>query len=243
LVFNSDPVGDNQGTVLFVIGANGKNFKRLTDNTARNLAPSWSPVLDNETLQIFDQQAQNPAAPAATTAPAEPAVSAPPADAQTVKIVVAQEVLPMGTRIEQDDVLLCDWPINWTSQYAITATNDVIGLMARTTIPAGTPVLITAAVDESYAANTGLTIKPSPKGAKVACPQDFTQGVQVVVVAQDLPKGITIPDVGLKMATYPKQVVPTNAFTNIGQVLGKKACLDLYRDNIILKSQIGGCAQ
>jgi Flp pilus assembly protein CpaB len=234
IVFNSDPLDSQQGSIIYVIGANGKNFKRLTDNTAANLTPAWSPVLTSETLQIFDQLAQNQLPTSA---------SAPPADVQLLKIVVAQEVLPMGSRIEADDVMLCDWPINWISTHALTETSFVVGRIMRTTVPAGIPVVDTSAVDEGYAQNMGLAINPSPQGAKVACPQDFTEGVQVVVVAHDMPNGIVIPDVGLRMAIYPKEVVPKNAFTDIGQVLGKKACMDLYRENPILKNQIGACKQ
>ena len=59
----------------------------------------------------------------------------------TVDVVVAADQIPIGSRIEANQVKLVAWPVEAQPEGTLRATKDVLGSIARTTIERNQPVL------------------------------------------------------------------------------------------------------
>ncbi len=167
---------------------------------------------------------------------------------QLVKLVVARKNLPLGSSISAAAVTLCEWPANLVplSAFAVTAKSDgtdevkaVVGKVNRVDIPGGFPLLTTEITTPDLAARLGITAKPVPAGPNVACPKDFSRTAQVAIAVQALPRGFKIAERAVKLSAFPAEILPKNALTDLKQVVGKTACIDLVREAPILSQHVG----
>jgi Flp pilus assembly protein CpaB len=168
--------------------------------------------------------------------------------AQLVKLVVARKNLPLGSSISAADVTLCAWPANLVplSAYSVTAGSDgtdevkaVVGKVIRIDLPGGFPLLTTGVLTSDQASRLGITAKPVPAGANVACPKNLARTAQVVIAAQAMPRGFKIPERAVTLDAFPAEIVPKNALTDLKLAVGKTVCIDLPRGAALLTQHVG----
>jgi pilus assembly protein CpaB len=97
------------------------------------------------------------------------------ASGATIDLVVANDTIPVGTRIEADKVRLVHWPVDLEPGGALHTTDDVVGSVARTSIEKNQPLLQTALI---------------PKGAGLL-PLLITDGMRGMSVKVDSVTGVS----------------------------------------------------
>src|SRR5512139_2425323 len=97
------------------------------------------------------------------------------ATGETVPVVVADEPVPVGTRIEPAKVRVVQWPLDLDPEGAARAADDVVGSIARVSLERNQPILKSALV---------------PKGAGLL-PLLITDGMRGISVKVDSVTGVS----------------------------------------------------
>lgn len=93
-------------------------------------------------------------------------------------VVIATQDLPRGFRITQEVIDTRLWPNESVPDFSFDNPGDVIGLIARTSIPLGSPILATQLIEDpramvgEYGSDVATLIEPGK--VAVAVPADFT---------------------------------------------------------------------
>jgi Flp pilus assembly protein CpaB len=132
---------------------------------------------DEETPSETKEPGEEGLVPTATPAPtAQP----------TFRVLVAQQLIPRGTRLITDTVPLSErvalvsWPESWVTVDALTSYDQVVGRIARSDIPRGTPLkadMFTDQAGDMVATGSDAALLIPPERVAIAIPVDHISSV------------------------------------------------------------------
>jgi Flp pilus assembly protein CpaB len=111
----------------------------------------------------------------------------------------------------------------------------VVGVLLLSTANQGTATATPVASTQAAGGGTGAT----GGGAVVALPTATPVRVlEIVAAIQDIPRGFTIPPNAVALRRWPEDVAPIQAITNLDEVIGKVARVDIFREQPILSNMV-----
>lgn len=85
----------------------------------------------------------------------------------TEQIVIAANDIPLGTRLDTDNLVLCDWPSSSIPHGSFVSVEDVDGRIAVTRLVAGEPVLDAGLADPGSGAGLVSLIEPGNRAMAI----------------------------------------------------------------------------
>lgn len=139
-----------------------------------------------------------------------------------VRIVVAARFIHRGQPIEEDDLMHQTWPEAMTPLSAMTDMSHIVGRYALTDIYRNSPIQGNIIDTKAPDGGTPLT----------------TEGVNIAVAIQPIVEGQTITSDMVGLRTWPAYALPPRAFTDLNELIGRKAWTNIYREQPITLAMV-----
>jgi len=152
-----------------------------------------------------------------------------------VELVIAILPIPAGMPIPPEAVTYYAWPEAALPYAAITRLEEAINQVALVDIGCFEPLLANTLAPRTV----GSEFLPLPDSCPPLYPLPAIPAlVNRVVAAQDIPAGSTIGPQAVILRPWPETLLPADALTSFGVVVGRTATVDIWRGQPLRSAQI-----